>query len=225
MAYITSISDDDGTSYLLRASAVGSSTVGGSATPIYLDNGIPTAGDEYVPKSGGTFNGDVTFAQDKHVILTGPLGNTTTIQNQSWGSDITVALPYTSGILALTSQLPTFEKRTITASNTSVATVSGLNLYTYGRPSSSECICVLYGKITAVNLTTSQTTVGTFSRSYAPPVAVGAATSWNSSRYSTNVTIGTTGSIAVRSNTAYTSGELYISAVWVVVAPDEPEPF
>lgn len=183
------------------------------------------ADGDYVPKSGGTFSGDVTFAQDKHVILTGPLGNTTTIQNQSWGSDVTVALPYTSGILALTSQLPTFEKRTITASNTSVATVSGLNLYTYGRPSSSEYLCVLFGRITAVNLTTSQTTVGTFSRSYAPSVAVGAATSWNSSRYNTNVTIGTTGTIAVRSNAAYTSGELYISATWVVVPPDEPEPF
>ena len=42
------------------AAKLGSSSKGGSNTPIYLNNGSPEVGNEYVPKTGGAYSGNVT---------------------------------------------------------------------------------------------------------------------------------------------------------------------
>lgn len=53
---------------------VGTGNVGGSSTPVYLSSGTPTAGNEYVPKSGGTFTGTVvvkspTNSDNNHIAV------------------------------------------------------------------------------------------------------------------------------------------------------------
>lgn len=46
------------------ATKLGTSTVGSSTQPIYLEQGTPTAGSKYVPTTGGTFNGNITVNGD-----------------------------------------------------------------------------------------------------------------------------------------------------------------
>ena len=115
--------------------------------------------------------------------------------------------------LLVASDLPVWEDITSTAltvSDTTKATIGDLKLYKCGN------MRVLLGAITAVNLPTTQTTVATISSGNRPTKATAAAWAWDAARYNTYVVIGTTGTIAVRSNTAYTSGNLRVNATWIV---------
>ena len=49
----------DKTATAVEATKLGKTTVGGSTTPIYLKEGVPTSCSSFIPSSGGTFTGTV----------------------------------------------------------------------------------------------------------------------------------------------------------------------
>lgn len=127
--------------------------------------------------------------------------------------DNTVYLPNGSGTLALASQIPTLQDVTseaLTVGSSSIATIGNLKLYSYGD------FRILMGYITAVGMTTSQQTVANIAEGHRPAAQTAITCSWDSGRYNTWAIVGTGGAIAVRSGTAYTSGNLRMNAIWVV---------
>ena len=200
----------------------------------YIQNkpSIPSSSD-YVPTTGGTFTGDVsvinsagdttvTIGDDGNVnkITFGGLtaGDSLSIRPTAtfMPSAKTLYLPNANGTLALQSQIPTLPTITdvtseaLTVSDSTKATIGGLKLYAYGN------IRILMGQITAVNLTTSQTTIATVATGHRPPTSVAVAYAWDSARYNTYVLVGSGGNIVMRSNTSYTSGNCRVNAVWIV---------
>lgn len=172
---------------------------------------------DFVPKTGGTFTGDVTIDEGLTLNILSSNGNTVAITAPgAWVGDRAVSLPTVSGTLAVTSQIPTVPtlqdvtSEALSAANTSLATIDGLKLYAYGS------FRILAGYITAVNLSTSQATVANVAVGHRPAVQTAIAWAWDAARYNTYVVAGTSGTIAVRSNAAYTSGNLRMNAIWVV---------
>lgn len=98
---------------------------------------------------------------------------------------------------------------TLTAADTSVATIGGLRLYKQGN------VCTLMGYITAVNLTTSLTTVATIPAG-SRPVSSTAMTVYSTvTGLADSVGIAQAdGAIRVRLSVARTSGNIYIAAAW-----------
>lgn len=112
----------DGSSTYVEATAltdgsvtkVGTGTVGGTATPIYLNSGTPTAVNK--PASGSWFKGvpDISsggvMEVGKYIDFHNANGDTSdyAVRLQTQGNNqVAVNLPTSSGTLALTSQLPT----------------------------------------------------------------------------------------------------------------------
>lgn len=98
----------------------------------------------------------------------------------------------------------------LSAADTSKFTIGSMKLYAHGR------IRWLCGYGTAVNIAASSQTIVNVASGHRPMTSVAAACNWNSARWQTAVTVSTTGGITLRSGTAYTSGNCYISAMWVV---------
>jgi len=114
--------------------------------------------------------------------------------------------------LLVASDLPTWTDVTATAlseADSSKATIGNLKLYACGN------LRLLMGYITAVNLSTSQTTVANIASGHRPSDQVGVACAWDSARYVTWAIVGTGGALAVRSSSAYTSGNLRLNAIWL----------
>ena len=114
--------------------------------------------------------------------------------------------------LLVASDLPTWTDVTSTAlseADSSKATTGNLKLYACGN------LRLLMGYITAVNLGTSQTTVANIASGHRPSDQVGVACAWDSARYVTWAIVGTGGALAVRSSSAYTSGNLRLNAIWL----------
>lgn len=98
----------------------------------------------------------------------------------------------------------------LSAADTSKATIGSLKLYACGN------MRLLQGYITAVNLPTTQTTVANITTGNRPADQVAVSCAWDSARYVTWGIVGTGGAIAIRSSTAYTSGNLRLNAMWLV---------
>lgn len=115
--------------------------------------------------------------------------------------------------LLTTAPAPTWTDITSTAlsaADTSKATIANLKLYACGN------MRLLQGYITAVNLPTTQTTVAYITTGNRPSGQVAVSCAWDSARYVTWGVVGTGGTIAIRSSTAYTSGNLRMNAMWLV---------
>lgn len=195
----------------------------GSVVDSYLDpasenpvqNKVITAAlGDLMPKTGGAFSGDISIETSggASLAIVDSGGNKTTLVPYVWGGNKTVYLPAVGGTLALTSQIPALTDVTSTAlsaADTSKATVGDLKLYAYGN------IRILFGSIAAVNLPTTQTTVANIATGHRPVKQCGVSCAWDSARYSTWAVVGTGGALAVRSNSAYTSGNLRVNAIWV----------
>ncbi len=116
--------------------------------------------------------------------------------------------------LALAAEVPAAPEAgnvELTATDASVATIGGLRLYKYGD------VRVLMGYITAVNLTTTLTTVTTIPAGHRPvagaPIRI----------YSTVTALASSvgivnagGTVQVRLASARTSGNIYLNASWIV---------
>ena len=98
----------------------------------------------------------------------------------------------------------------LSAADTSKATIANLKLYACGN------MRLLQGYITAVNLPTTQTTVANITTGNRPSEQVAVSCAWDSARYVTWGVVGTGGAIAIRSSSAYTSGNLRMNAMWLV---------
>lgn len=115
--------------------------------------------------------------------------------------------------LLTTAPAPTWTDITSTAlsaADTSKATIANLKLYACGN------MRLLQGYITAVNLPTTQTTVANITTGNRPSDQVAVSCAWDSARYVTWGVVGTGGAIAIRSSSAYTSGNLRMNAMWLV---------
>lgn len=115
--------------------------------------------------------------------------------------------------LLTTAPAPTWTDITSTAlsaADTSKATIANLKLYACGN------MRLLQGYITAGNLPTTQTTVANISTGNRPSDQVAVSCAWDSARYVTWGVVGTGGAIAIRSSSAYTSGNLRMNAMWLV---------
>lgn len=115
--------------------------------------------------------------------------------------------------LLTTAPAPTWTDITSTAlsaADTSKATIANLKLYACGN------MRLLQGYITAVNLPTTQTTVANITTGNRPADQVAVSCAWDSARYVTWGVVGTGGAIAIRSSSAYTSGNLRVNAMWLV---------
>lgn len=183
----------------------------------YNSNLVWTSWKSVITTDGGTLTGDLSIETNggASISLLGSDGYSTTISpSTGWISvDKTIYLPSYSGTLALTSQIPTLTDVTseaLTVASSSIATIGNLKLYSYGD------FRILMGYITAVGMTTSQQTVANIASGHRPSDQVAVACSWDSGRYNTWAVVGTGGAIAVRSGTAYTSGNLRMNAIWVV---------
>lgn len=98
----------------------------------------------------------------------------------------------------------------LSAADTSKFTIGNLKLYANGK------IRWLCGYGTAVNIAASSQTIVNVASGHRPTTSLAAACNWNSARWQTAVTVSSTGGITLRSGAAYTSGNCYISAMWVV---------
>lgn len=130
----------------------------------------------------------------------------TTDNNSVWGNWYRVALR---------SDLPgiSVDVAELTATNTSVATIGGLACRRYGK------VVTLVGYITAVNLTTTLTTVTTLPAGYRPTNAVAMSVYSTTTNLATSVGIvNTNGTVQVRLSASRTSGNIYIHAAWVLAA-------
>ena len=130
----------------------------------------------------------------------------TTDNNSVWGNWYRVALR---------SDLPgiSVDVAELTATNTSVATIGGLACRRYGK------VVTLVGYITAVNLTTTLTTVTTLPVGYRPTNAVAMSVYSTTTNLATSVGIvNTNGTVQVRLSASRTSGNIYIHAAWVLAA-------
>lgn len=146
---------------------------------------------------------------DKQIISVGAVGSPSDIASifVNDSTDIKQATPSQllgaiNGWTDVTSNL--------SAADTSKFTIGNLKLYAHGK------IRWLCGYGTAVNIAASSQTIVNVASGHRPVTSVAAACNWNSARWQTAVTVSTTGGITLRSGTAYTSGNCYISAMWVV---------
>ena len=175
---------------------------------------------KFALKSGDTFTGDISIETSggASISLLDSDGYSTTISpSTGWISgNKTINLPPYSGTLATTSQIPSVPSivdvtsEALTVGSSSIATIGNLKLYSYGD------FRILMGYITAVGMTTSQQTVANIAEGHRPAAQTAIACSWDSGRYNTWAIVGTGGAIAVRSGSAYTSGNLRMNAIWVV---------
>lgn len=172
------------------------------------------ADGDYVPATGGTFTGNVTtngWSKANEFRLDGGAG-ILTCENLTF-DPTTWTLPDNSGTIALTSNLPAVEVASLTATSTSVATISGLACRRYGK------VVTLVGYITAVNLTTTLTTLTTLPSGYRPTNAVAMSVYSTVTALSDSVGIvNTNGTVQIRLSSARTSGNIYIHAAWVLAA-------
>ncbi|MBR3237037.1 MAG: hypothetical protein IKF99_01215 [Oscillospiraceae bacterium] len=97
----------------------------------------------------------------------------------------------------------------LTTADTNKFTIGNLKLYANGK------LRWLSGYGTAVGITAASQTIANVASGHRPVTSTAATCNWNSARWQTAVTISTTGGITLRSGSAYTSGNCYISAMWV----------
>lgn len=145
---------------------------------------------------------------EKQIISVGAVGSASDIQQifVNDGTDIKQATPEQ---LAAATEEWTDVTNKLTAADTSKFTIGNLKLYAHGK------LRWLAGYGTAVNITAAQQTIANIAAGHRPVASLAAACNWNSARWQTAVTISTTGGITLRSGAAYTSGNCYISAMWV----------
>lgn len=145
---------------------------------------------------------------EKQIISVGAVGSASDIQQifVNDGTDIKQATP---AQLADAMAGWTDVTNKLTAADTSKFTIGNLKLYANGK------LRWLAGYGTAVNITAAQQTIANIAAGHRPVASLAAACNWNSARWQTAVTISTTGGITLRSGAAYTSGNCYISAMWV----------
>lgn len=175
---------------------------------------------KFALKSGDTFTGDISIETSGGAsisLLDSDGYSTTIIPSAGWVSgNKTINLPPYSGTLATTSQIPTLptqEAVALSATDTSVATIGGLRLYEYG------AVRVLMGYITAVNMTTTLTTVTTIPAGHRP--VAGTPLSFYSTVTALATAVGIVnagGTVQIRLPSARTSGNIYIHAAWIVSA-------
>lgn len=145
---------------------------------------------------------------EKQMISVGAVGSASDIQQifVNDGEDIKQATP-AQMLEAIEGWTDVTNK--LTAADTSKFTIGNLKLYANGK------MRWLAGYGTAVNVTAASQTIANIAAGHRPAASLAAACNWNSARWQTVVTISTTGGITLRSGTAYTSGNCYISAMWV----------
>lgn len=146
---------------------------------------------------------------DKQIISVGAVSSASDIAS-IFVNDSTDIKQATPAQLLTATQTWSDVTSNLSAADTSKFTIGNLKLYACGK------IRWLCGYGTAVNIAASSQTIVNVASGHRPMASLAAACNWNSARWQTAVTVSTTGGITLRSGTAYTSGNCYISAMWVV---------
>lgn len=184
-----------------------------------LDNCTEPGFYDYLAAAG---NNPVTGAGGALIVIDGPSPYIMqyALPRDSSGASTAYVRQYTSGgtwgawaQLLTEAPAPTWTDITssaLTVADTSKATIDHLKLYSCGN------MRLLQGYVTAVNLPTTQTTVANISSGNRPADQVAVSCAWDSARYVTWGIVGAGGAIAIRSSSAYTSGNLRLNAMWLV---------
>lgn len=146
---------------------------------------------------------------DKQIISVGAVASASDIAS-IFVNDSTDIKQATPAQLLTATQTWSDVTSNLSAADSSKFTIANLKLYACGK------IRWLCGYGTAVNIAASSQTIVNVASGHRPVTSVAAACNWNSARWQTAVTVSSTGGITLRSGTAYTSGNCYISAMWVV---------